>query len=107
MPPYKNAHCWIHDNADPIVVKEQPAVDHYTKGPCAGPLCISNFKGYIEHNAEGATPHYGYETVAACADLCRETIDCIAFDFDRNEPPYKNARCWIHDDPSIVMKEQP
>ena len=70
-------------------------------------MCVSNFDGHYEHNAEGATPHYGFETVTACADLCRETPDCIAFDFDRNNPPYKDARCWIHDDLSIVMKEQP
>ena len=69
--------------------------------------CEDSFDGFAEHNAEGATPHYGYETVDECADLCRKTPECIAFDFDRNLPPYKNARCWIHDDTSIVMKEQP
>ena len=46
-------------------------------------------------------------TVAECAELCQSLPECIAFDYDRNLPPYKNSRCWIHDDSSIVMKEQP
>ena len=68
--------------------------------------CSNPFERFVEHNAEGATPYHDIETVADCADFCRSLSECIAFDYDRNEPPYKNARCWIHDDPSIVMKKQ-
>ncbi len=39
--------------------------------------------------------------------MCVSRPDCAAFDFDRNDPPYKNAHCWIHSDTSIVMKKQP
>ena len=69
--------------------------------------CISNFDSAYEHNAEGAKPYKKMKTVEACADLCREIPDCVAFDFDRNEPPYKNSRCWIHTDGDLVVKEQP
>ncbi len=69
-------------------------------------MCEDSFSGMVEHNAEGATPFDKYTTVQECADLCRETLECVAFDYDRNEPPYKNARCWIHDNPGLVVKEQ-
>ncbi len=69
--------------------------------------CSTPFERNAEHNAEGATPYHDIMSVNECADLCRTLAKCIAFDYDRNLPPYKNSRCWIHDDASIVMKEQP
>ena len=74
---------------------------------CGIAACVDDFIGTAEHNAEGAYPVHEITTVAGCAELCRQTEGCIAFDYDRNLPPYKNSRCWIHDNPSIVMKEQP
>ena len=69
---------------------------------------MGQFSGQFEHNADGAVPHYGteLETVDGCAELCQSMPECIAIDFDRNNPPYKNARCWIHDNPGLVVKEQ-
>lgn len=61
---------------------------------------------YFEHNAEGATPYHYIETVEDCASLCRSLPQCNAFDYDKNDPPFKNSKCWIHDDLNIVMKKQ-
>ncbi len=72
-----------------------------------GARCSVSFSHQTGHNAEGAYPVHDIETVAGCSDLCRNTPECLAFDFDRNNPPYKNARCWIHDNPGLVVKEQP
>ncbi len=69
--------------------------------------CSTPFEKYNEHNAEGATPYRDMQSVDDCADLCHYLHDCVAFDYDRSKSPYRNTRCWIHDNPSIVMKEQP
>ena len=71
--------------------------------------CIGQYSVQYEHNAEGAYPVYGedVESVDGCTELCQSIPECLAFDYDRNEPPYKNARCWIHDNPALVVKQQP
>ena len=76
---------------------------------CLFTACVDDFIGYKETNVEGATPYHEITTVAGCADLCREIAECLGFDYDRNLPPYKNARCWIHDEASLEsgMKPQP
>ena len=69
--------------------------------------CKIPFTKFANHNANTATPYPEVREVEKCLDLCRENPDCIAVDYDRNEPPYKNAPCWIHTDKGIVMKPQP
>ncbi len=144
--PWKDIRCWVHEN--PIrKLKEQPNVDHYTRGPCsrsdgrhieniydvfyrhenslnilclcyvfnyAHSLwsslfvdCMSNFDSHPERNADGGSPQRGFESVSACADRCRELPECVAFDYDRNDPPYREARCWIHNNSQLKVKEQP
>ena len=62
---------------------------------------------YFEHNAEGAKPFHNISTVDKCAMMCEKSSSCVAFDYDRNTPPYKNSSCWIHDDQNLKIKEQP
>ena len=70
--------------------------------------CKENkYEVFLETNAEGAKPHKEITTVKACAEKCNSKKNCIAFDFDRNDPPNEGARCWIHTDPKIVRKSQP
>ncbi len=68
--------------------------------------CKEDFTVYFEHNAEGATPYPTVRSVEECASLCRAVPQCVAFDYDRNDPPFENSKCWIHSDVNIVMKKQ-
>ena len=61
----------------------------------------------METNVEGATPYHEYESLEDCQDLCRKMPECLAIDYDRNDPPYKNSRCWIHDEESLVSGTKP
>ncbi len=38
--------------------------------------------------------------------MCYAMQDCVAFDYDPQDPPHKRANCWIHDKPNIIMKQQ-
>ncbi len=69
--------------------------------------CGMEFIVQLEHNAEGGTAYHQINTVDGCAEKCRKTKDCIAFDYDRNIPPYTYSKCWLHTDSSIVMKSEP
>ncbi len=69
--------------------------------------CAGNYEVFVESNAEGATPYQQITDLEDCAALCDNMLTCVAFDFDRNTPPYKGANCWIHTDANIVMKSQP
>ncbi len=69
--------------------------------------CADQFSVYFEHNAEGATAHQSITTIHECAKKCRSDDQCVAFDYDYNDLQYKGSNCWIHHNPSIVMKEQP
>ncbi len=61
---------------------------------------------YFDHNAEGASQHSTIKTVKECSQICLTNPDCVGFDFDRNDSPYKNTHCWIHDDINMVIKRQ-
>ena len=61
----------------------------------------------VGHNAEGATLHKSITDRKSCANLCISTPECVAFDYDYNDPPYKGANCWIHDNPNLKIKTQP
>ena len=61
------------------------------------PACRDEFDVLLEQHAEYAYPVYEIETEDGCADLCREIDECLAFDHDHNNPPFRDARCWIHD----------
>ncbi len=63
------------------------------------------FSAYFNHSAQGAVPHANIDTVEDCANLCSSKPECIAFDFDENDPPYQNCHCWIHDNPNIEIKD--
>ncbi len=70
-------------------------------------VCEDKFEGQVETNVEGATPYHDYESLEDCQDLCRKMPECLAIDYDRNDPPYKNSRCWIHDEESLVSGTKP
>ena len=95
-PPYKNAHCWLHDNPS-IELEPQESVDHYR---------LWEFTFLMNHNANGASPYQGITSVSECAKTCMRTPNCTAFDYDRNDPPYKNAHCWIHNGTNFEVKVQ-
>ncbi len=77
----------------------------YKRLYCLFSECEDQFSVYFEHNAEGATPDDNIVTIHECAKKCRSSKDCVAFDFDYNDDPHKDARCWIHDNPQIKMKQ--
>lgn len=58
------------------------------------------------HNAEGGTLYHGISSVSKCAEFCMKIPECVAFDFDKNDPPFKNARCWIHENSKCMVKKQ-
>ena len=58
--------------------------------------------GLKNHNAHGGFPVHDIFTVAGCSDLCRETAMCVGFDWDLNDPPYQDARCWIHNELTYI-----
>ncbi len=68
--------------------------------------CWGQFGVHTEHNAEGGIPHHNADSPEKCAELCSMTQTCVAFDYDRNNPPYTGAICWIHDNVNLVMKPQ-
>ena len=70
-----------------------------------GAHCSFTFSAQVEHYAEGGEPFTDVDSVAGCADLCRLRADCVGFDFDRKDPPYKGSRCWIHSDPKLEVVE--
>ena len=95
-PPLSNTRCWIHDKAN-LAVEAKTGINHHIAW---------DFTYRVNHNANIATPNYGISTVSGCATRCVETPDCFAFDFDRKDPPYKNASCWIHTERGIVVKPE-
>ncbi len=68
--------------------------------------CLGDYAVRFDVNAEGAKPYSHISTVEACATLCESNTDCLGFDFDRNDIPYKNARCWIHHGGRMIMKKE-
>ena len=58
---------------------------------------MSQFSVLVDQHAEYAYPVHEIESVEDCAQLCQNIPECLAFDYDRNLPPFKNSRCWIHD----------
>lgn len=68
--------------------------------------CKDSFEGKAEHNANGAYPVHDVRTVEGCADLCRETDGCVAFDWDHKTPPHQNANCWIHTGKNLLVKDE-
>ena len=68
--------------------------------------CRNQFAVQFGHNAEGATPYDTITNRKECMQLCTSMSDCTAIDYDYNDPPYKNANCWIHTDDNIIVKTQ-
>ncbi len=68
--------------------------------------CKAGFTYQLNQNAEGAIPFPDVTSLYACATTCREAQVCVGFDFDRNSPPHKSSRCWIHVVNEMVVKPQ-
>ncbi len=69
--------------------------------------CLGDFIITIEHHALGGLQYQSVHTVEECATICKGMSKCVAFNFDRNELPYMNTSCWIHDlGNSIFVKQK-
>ncbi len=68
--------------------------------------CLSNYAVAFDHNAEEGRALKQISDVDGCAAKCNDIQDCVAFDFDRSDAPYKDSRCWIHDSDDFIKKKQ-
>ena len=51
---------------------------------------------YENREAEAGEGHPEITENDDCADLCRATERCLAYDFDLNVAPGTAAACWLH-----------
>jgi len=90
--PYKNFRCWLKI----IEFSTIDGVDYTQKRNWTGES-IHAFTIYKNFHGEGANQNEGIETREECAKKCLEKETCLAFDFDRSAKPWKNTRCWTHE----------
>ena len=51
---------------------------------------------YLNYHGEGAEGFLELDTVEKCSKHCLDMRGCVSFDFDHTSSPWKNTRCWIH-----------
>ena len=54
------------------------------------------FKKLENTNAEGAEAYTQGNVLSDCMNFCKQTVECLSFDFDNGPNPWQNTRCWIH-----------
>jgi len=89
--PWKGIRCWLKN----IEFDANEGLNHYQRLDWTNDN-LSAFMKYLNYHAEGGEPHINATTPEECANVCIPMPECVSFDFDTNENPWKDTRCWVH-----------
>ena len=59
-------------------------------------VCVDPFTHRAGHSSQGGAGSDGITTVATCQDKCRESSDCVGFDWTLDAT--ESVRCWLFSD---------
>ncbi len=68
--------------------------------------CENEFSIMLNTKVDGAKGYSDIKTLKDCSKRCLDMQKCTAFDFDRNNQPYKLTRCWIHQSSNLDTKDK-